>query len=83
VSREPAVIRAAIGALLNLAVVSLPSLGVTLDPIVQGALIAAIWAIVALFIRQAVTPTEDPQLPIGTEVNDGAARVVAAPSADG
>ena len=72
--REPAAIAAAVAIAINLAV----SFGLKLD-VDQIALVnALVVAVLALLVRQSVTPVASPQLPVGTAVKtpDGGVAVV-------
>lgn len=63
--REPALIAGAIDAVINLAI-SFHWLVLTGDQIAQVNIVMA--AVIALIVRQVVTPTSAPVLPVGTNV---------------
>lgn len=73
--REPALILGALSALINVAIV-LHFVVLTGDQV--GTLNIALAAVIAVIVRQQVTPVSDPKLPIGTEVTtpSGASAVV-------
>ena len=70
--REPAVILGAISAAINVLLV-LHVVVLTGDQVATLNIFAA--AIVAVIVRQVVTPVASPSLPIGTSVNSGTAVV--------
>lgn len=69
--REPALIAAFIGIVIDLAI----SFGLNLTAQQVTLLNALVIAGLGLLVRQAVTPTAAPNLPVGTTVNNGAAVV--------
>lgn len=73
--REPALILGAIAAGINVLLV-LHVVVLTADQIATLNIFAA--AIVAVIVRQVVTPTASPVLPVGTAVNNSTAKVTAA-----
>lgn len=69
--RNPALIAGAIAIAINLAL----SFGLRLTAEQVSLINALVVAILAIIVRDQVTPTADPKLPVGTPVNSGTAVV--------
>lgn len=69
--REPAAVAAFIAIAVNLAI----TFGLKLSGDQVALINALVVAGLALIVRQAVTPVAAPNLPVGTPVNDGTAKV--------
>lgn len=72
--REPAAIAAFIAIAINLVVAFGLKLSVEQISLINALVVAGL----ALIVRSAVTPTANPNLPVGTSVNNGTATVTPA-----
>lgn len=73
--RNPTVIAGAIAIAINLAI----TFGLKLTAEQVSLINALVIAILAIIVRDQVTPVSDPKLPVGTSVNSGTATVSGPP----